>query len=148
MKLNPAQRGLITQFAAKFPVPTTSEEDSRAWTRSLCEQLAYTFPMESWGHKSQYPDYPPSKDTIAQRNPFIGWDVITNSATPAARLSLDGENYDLAGQHFIRVVPTDYLGVEPPPPDDDLEARVTALEAKVRALDHAAAAVSEAWGKV
>ena len=142
MKLSSEERALITQFAAVFPLPTT-EDGSRTWTRQLCEQLAFTFPYDvsghAWGHKAQGEAYPPSKDCIAQQEPFIGWDIITSAGSPQAALSLDGDAYDLTGQWFIEVKPTNHLGIDPDPPDPpepptDLESRVQALEVAARQI--------------
>ena len=119
-QLTPEQMETIVRFAAKFPVPTTNDEASRAWTRRLCEQLAYSFPAAGFGHKRASEDRPPSADCVAMPGAaFVGWDVIADSGSPAARLSLNAESqHDLAAplrQVFIKVDPVDYLGDAPPP---------------------------------
>lgn len=146
MKLPPPVQALIAQFAARFPVPTTSDDASRDWTHRLCEQLAFSFPADGWGHKSASPTRPHSADAIAIRSPFLGWDVIDNSGGPAAALRLNGDSIDLAHpemQTFEPVTPVNHLHVEPPeePPTGDLETRVTALEAAVRAAASALARI-------
>jgi len=129
-------RQVIARYAAKYPVPTASEEASQTWTHNLCRQLVFSFPGDGWCHKSAGGGRPHSKDCIAVQNAgrFYGWDIIINAASPAATLDLNADSQDLTGQVPEPVMPQNYLddGPEPPPPLLDIEARVAALEAAAR----------------
>lgn len=118
MYLPPAVQDKIAEFVNKFPLVTTGDEDSANWTHSLCQQLKFSYPNDSWGHKSAGPGRPHSADCICLSSPFIGWDIITNAGTPQAKLNLGAESIDLSGQIFEQVVAYDFLGnsVPVPPP--------------------------------
>jgi len=151
MKLRDDHKLVIRKFEDKFPLPATDDE-ARIWTHFLCEQLAYSFPGEGWGHKSASPTRPHSADCIAIKTPFIGWDVVVAAGSAAAALDLGGESIDLTGQTFEPVSPVNWIGDTPPPdplpPPTDLEARVAQLELKVAALESAARQASIVWGKI
>lgn len=137
MKLDLQHKSIIYAYVERYPLPTT-EEAAQTWTHRLCEQLAFSFPVDGWGHKSAGEGRPHSKDCIAIKAPFVGWDIIVSAGSPAATLNLSGDSIDLAGQLFEPVTPTNHLGDDPTPPDppvppSDLDARVAALEAAVRA---------------
>jgi len=114
MYLTPGAKDLITKFAAKYPFPITNDEDSANWTHRLCEQLAFSYPATPWGHKKASDTRPHSADVIALSNPFVGWDIITNAGTPAARLNLNDSEIDLSGQVFEPVNPVNHLADAPP----------------------------------
>ena len=149
MKLSTDHRALILKFATAFPLATTGGDASPSWTHRLCEQLAFSFPTDGWGHKSASPTRPHSADAIALRSPFVCWDIINNSGTPAATLQLDGESIDIAGQTFEPVTPVNHLRIEPPTPEPPTpEPPTSNLEVRVAALEEAARAVAAALGHI
>jgi hypothetical protein len=105
---------VIQNFVDKYPFPKTNDEDSANWTHQLCEQLAYSFPGDGWGHKSAGAGRPHSADVIALQSPFIGWDIIISAGSPDARLNLNTDSTILAGQIFEPVTPRNYLESTPP----------------------------------
>lgn len=116
MKLSAPEKEVIVKFTAKYPLPAT-DDGSREWTHMLCQQMKFSFPGVGWGHKRQAQNHPHSSDCIAMQTPFIGWDVVSNSGTANATLSLDGEAYDLTGQVFEPVEAVNHLGTQPPDPE-------------------------------
>jgi hypothetical protein len=136
VELTEPVKALIQQFAVKYPMPV-GEPALQAWTHKLCEQLAYSS-LEPWGHKASSPSAPHSKDTIALRQPFVGWDIIIGAGTGNPVLDLSGESIDLSGQYFEPVAKINWLGGDPlPPPITNLEARVADLEQRVADIEHA-----------
>jgi hypothetical protein len=126
----------------------------RMWLQQLAEQFAFSFPGEGWGLKSASPDRPVSGNVFARKTngTFTGYQVVPVPVGPPP-------SFNLTGQHFISVTPTNHLGeptTEPipgpapeptpqptptPPPVDpgvvgailaalaDIDRRLTALEA-------------------
>jgi hypothetical protein len=64
MKLPDPVKQLIVRYVAKYPA-VVGEDAWREWIHRLCEQLAFTFPADGWGHKGA----PHSKDCIALKSP-------------------------------------------------------------------------------
>ncbi len=136
MELSDPVKATITQFVAKYPMPV-GEANLQSWTHQLCEQLAYSYPTEGWCHKASGIGASHSKDTVAINQPggsFYGWDIIIGAGTPTPALDLNAQSVDLSGQFPEPVTPTNWIGGPTPPPPDDLEARVAALEAAMVAL--------------
>lgn len=131
--LSTSTRAKIVEFERKFPLPkVTYVIESQMWTHRLCEQLKYSFPNDGWGHKSAGPGRPHSADCIALQSPFIGWDIIYDSASPNAQLQLTTPSIDLTGQLFEPVSAYNHLQdvVEPPippPVDDTIDAKLNLI---------------------
>lgn len=111
----------ITEFNRRFPCEQLNEEEAKIWTHRLCEQMAFSFPEQGYGHKSAGDGRPHSKDCLARNKPgyyFIGWDLVVASGSGAAKLNGPvNESIDLTGQCFEVVIPRNHLGTEPPPVD-------------------------------
>lgn len=93
-----------------------TDDERRALTRMIIEQIVFEFPGQGWGWKSADPTRPPSKDAIARLLPdghLWCWDW-QNGSTRAPISDPTGE--DITGQHFIAVAGVDHLGAEPVPP--------------------------------
>jgi hypothetical protein len=123
-----------------------SDDDRRALTRTLIEQLVCEFPNDGYGGKSADPSRPFSKDVIARRmgNTLWGWDW-QNGATRRRQVKTGDPANDLTGQHFIPVPCVPHLGSPPPnpgppppPPSQDLDVLIdllATLERKIDALE-------------
>lgn len=152
MRLSLAAQDVIQRYAEKFPLPAT-DEGCREWTGRLAEQFRFSF-GPSWGWKRADPYRPLSNDVIAYRSndSFLGYDVILGAGAAGARVVIDPDPIDLAGQVFVVVEPVDRLGtgntvpVPTPEPGDckfqptDLSAvlaRLEALEVRQTAVEAA-----------
>lgn len=116
MTLPETVKATIIRFVQKFPLPAGSESAAQEWTHRLCEQLAHSWPGDGWGHKSAGAGRPHSKDVVAIKSPFVGWDIIIGAGTANPVLDLNGEAINLSGQLFEPVTPMDHLGTSPEPP--------------------------------
>lgn len=134
---------LVKAMAVKFPelLVGVNDENRRLWTSRVAQTLAAKYPSEGWGAKRADPTRPLSKDVIAlNRTPLVGVELLIGAGTSSP--VPEWVEIDLAGQCFVAVEPKDWLGDDPPPPPpppSDLEARVSALEAKFAALKAALA---------
>jgi hypothetical protein len=143
-------RSLISRFAQRFSVPQMAgpgpaddafEDQCRAWTKKLGEQLAFAIGPH-WGVKSAAAGRPQSKDAIAlnEGGRLIGFDTLVGVGTghPSLNVSqISGE--DITGQIFIPVTPTDHLPPSPDPNDvvslEALRQKVTAQQKRVEDLE-------------
>lgn len=122
-----------------------SDDDRRALTRKMAEQLATLDPR--WGTKSADPGRPPSKDAVAYPvgDRLFAWDTI-NGSTRQVSVTAGQEGEDITGQTFIPVTPTNHLGTAPVPQTppvvtfdlgplvdkvEDIDARVTSIAQRV-----------------
>jgi hypothetical protein len=116
------QKILIAMYEKYGFMNYQGDDQRRAWTRMVCEQLVYTFGVGSgWGHKASAEGNPPSKDAIAQEQKngvLYGWDIIQGGSLT---LIPEGIFHDITGQHFIRVNPVDHLGQPAPSPNPPTE---------------------------
>jgi hypothetical protein len=138
-------------FVAKVPVPSGGpnpaddafEDRCRAWTRGLAQQIVFSTGDRSWGCKNAGGGRPQSKDAIAHQvgATLFGFDLLLGVGTGSPALVPSPSGEDITGQVFIPVEPVDRIGGPPPvpPPSGDLEQRVAALEAAVKAADAKAA---------
>lgn len=132
------------------------QEQRRALTRKIIEQIVFEFPNEGWGGKSGDPGRPFSKDSIARcfeadlarcqgwntTGRMFSWDWQDGTSR---RPAVPPMRHDITGQNFIPVAGVDHLGtngppVPPPPPpgnNGDLEARLADLERRYAELDAA-----------
>lgn len=140
MKLDDNIKATITDFNTKFPFPKTNDEDSANWTHKLCEQLAYSYPTDGWGHKSAGPGRPHSADVICIRAPFLGWDIIIAAGSSDATLNLNADSIDLTGQIYEPVAATNWLNVpvppDPPTPPDTTDKKLDYIIAQIDALQY------------
>lgn len=81
-------------------------------TRMIAEQLAYSFPAESWGQKRADASRPISKDVVAR--------LVDGALYGMRVVPVSGQPFPMPGQVFVPVSPVNYLGdavpVPPPPP--------------------------------
>jgi hypothetical protein len=98
---------------ATSPRPPGIDDQRRAWTRKVSEQLAFSFGPR-YGTKSTNPNHPPSKDSlafVAADGRLWGFDLV-NGSTFIVNDPCRG--IDITGQHFIAVRPYDHLSLAPP----------------------------------
>ena len=79
-------------------------------TKVIAEDFAFAFPSESWGQKKADPSRPVSSDVIARQlgGNLEGYRVVPKpSGVPQA--------FNLAGQVFVSVTPTNHLSGQPGP---------------------------------
>lgn len=138
---------VYTAYAREVPPPSGGpnpadeafENRCRAWTKGLAQQIVFSTGDRTWGCKNAGGGRPPSKDAIAHQNgaTLFGYDTLFGVGTGSPSLNPNPVGEDITGQTFMPVEPVDYLGgAQPPGPgpdpgDDELEARVRALEVKV-----------------
>lgn len=122
MQLPEAVKAIRARYIKQYPVPQGApgedfEERARQWSIAFAEQVAFEQgPM--WGMKRADPNRPISKDTISYYLDDGGvriWDLLSGTGTGRPTLNLDPESQDLPGQFFVRVTPTNHLGVVQPP---------------------------------
>jgi hypothetical protein len=113
-------------------VRSTNDDDRRKSARIFAEQMAFTVGPE-WGTKNAGGGRPPSKDAIAKvvGSTLCGWDIVNGTT----RELTFGHGEPLPGQAFIRVTPTNHLGITPPPPPpancDEVKAEVSAVRGQL-----------------
>jgi hypothetical protein len=120
-----------------------SDDDRRALTRAIIEQLVCEFPDDGYGAKSAAPDRPFSKDSIARRigDRLYGWDW--QSGYTRKRMVQPGDPAgDMTGHHFIEIECIPHLGVfvpngivKDPNVSNELDALVDLLAELERKLD-------------
>lgn len=78
-----------------------------ASTVTVAQQLAFSFPNDGWGNKSTRPGSTVSNDVISRQvdGHLVGVRIGTN------------EIFYIDGQTFVQVIPTNHLGIAPPPVD-------------------------------
>lgn len=138
-----------------------SDDQRRAVTVAIAEQLTFEFPNQGWGAKSAEPGRPISKDCVAKVEQLAGstivrggcyewWDGNALSGRVAERPVLN----DIPGQNFIAVAPVDHLGAggassgdRPAHHDEDqvstVRARIDALESRLTEAHQAVAALEQ-----
>jgi hypothetical protein len=96
-----------------------TDDQRRLLTRTIAEQWCYEF-GSNHGTKSQFRDYPQSKDALAvqDNDRLYGWDW-QNGTTRAPQVKEGSPSIDMTGQYFIRVTAINHLGTIPNPPLPD-----------------------------
>jgi hypothetical protein len=119
MKLPDRVLQIVRELYARHKTLAEGPDDQRRLlTRMVAEQVRLEL-GPAWGHKSADPTRPPSKDAIAKRegSTLLAWDLFDGTTREPFS---DPDSIDITGQHFIDVSPGhNYLGVIPPPLDDD-----------------------------
>lgn len=123
----------IHRMATRFGLPPRDNDDQRrAWTTKVVEQLVYTNPTGLWGLKRASHTRPVSADSVARNIPrelggLESWDILNGST---GRLIEGGHYHHIPEQVFVPVTGRNWLegDAPPPPPDLSLEARMQAVE--------------------
>jgi len=121
MQLPDSVKAIRTRYLKQYHVPQGTpgeafEETARQWSIRFAEQVAFELgPM--WGMKRADPNRPISKDTLSfyADDTIRIWDLLTGTGTGSPRLVENPESEDITGQVFVRVTPTNHLGVAQPP---------------------------------
>jgi hypothetical protein len=134
----PRLTAIVKTFWALHPeLANGSEDQRRALTRMMIEQIVFEFPTDGYGGKSADPSRPFGKDSIALLRPdgrlfACDWQ---NGTTRLPHADLNFE--DITGQNFIHVPGVNHLGdtrMDPLPPPRDLQAAIDALSSNVEML--------------
>jgi hypothetical protein len=128
------------------PLAQGTDDDRRALTRKIVEQLVFEFPNDGWTWKSADPGRPPSKDSISREvnGLLCNWDW-QNGSTRKRSVNAGQPGDNITGQNPIRLPGVNHLtGPQPggggggvPVPADQvaaLRAQVASLSADVATL--------------
>lgn len=153
MQLPDNVKAIRARYVARFPVPQGApgdafEEEARQWSIAFAEQVAFELNDPLWGMKRADPNRPISKDTIAYYGDdrLLIWDLLSGTGTGRPTLNADPESQDVTGQFFVRVTPTNHLGIPPKPgpqplPPADLGPVLASLEKIAGRVEDIAASV-------
>jgi hypothetical protein len=115
MQLDPRVIAIAKQFEPGLPLDNWTDENRRAWTMQLIEQVVFQFPNEGWGAKRADPGRPLSKDAIALKREGHIWAFdLVNGSTRRVNNSVTGVLID--NQVFVPVTGRDHLGLAMPEP--------------------------------
>jgi hypothetical protein len=115
MQLDPRVIAIAKQFEPGLPLDNWTDENRRAWTMQLIEQVVFLFPDQGWGAKRADPRRPLSKDAIAlQRDGHLWAFDLVNGSTRRVNNSVTGIQID--NQVFVAVAGKDHLGLAQPDP--------------------------------
>jgi hypothetical protein len=127
----PPRFGEVAQalYANAHLTATSSDDDKRAVTIQLAEQLAFEFPNQGWGAKTAGNGRPISKDCVAKVDQVNGTAIVKGVCYDWIKggggVQLPPLANDVAGQVFVPVAAVNHLAVSAPPPALPATAGVT-----------------------